>query len=164
MSKYLETGKIVGTFGINGELKVLSDSTTNRFVKGNILYLGKSIKTLEKVEITSARFHKGLHLVTINNIDDINQVLKYIGMLFYIDREELDDLNDNEYYFDDLIGLKVLSNNNIVGTVLDVLDLPSSAVLEIKIDDKKILIPFVEKYIGSVTKETIEINHLEEFL
>ena len=44
---YLETGKIVGTFGINGELKVLSDATTNRFVKGNFLYLGKNTKRLE---------------------------------------------------------------------------------------------------------------------
>ena len=164
MSNYLETGKIVGTFGINGELKVLSDASTNRFYKGNILYLGKNINHLEKVEITSSRFHKGLYLITINNIKDINEVLKYVGLLFFIDRDELDDLEPNQYYFDDLIGLKVLSNNEEVGKVIDVLDLPSSSVLELLINNKKILIPFVEKYIGKVTKETIEILNLEEFL
>lgn len=166
MSKYLETGKIVGTFGINGELKVLSDSTTNRFVKGNFLYLGKNTKALEKVEITSTRFHKGLYLVTINNLEDINLVLKYVGMTFYIDREELDDLKENEYYFDDLIGLKVIYNNEEVGMVKDVLDLPAAPALEIIINKikKQILVPFVGKYFGKVTKEEIEMFNLEEFV
>ena len=164
MSKYLSTGKIVGTFGINGELKVLSDSTTNRFIKGNTLYLGKTLKALEKVTISSARIHKGMNLVTINNLNDINEVLKYIGYTFYIDREELDDLKENEYYFDDLIGLDVVSNNKVVGKVIDVLDLPASAVLELEVDNKKLLIPFVSNYIGEVTKESLEILHLEEFI
>lgn len=166
MSKYLETGKIVGTFGINGELKVLSDSTTNRFVKGNFLYLGKNTKALEKVEITSTRLHKGFYLVTINNLEDINLVLKYVGMTFYIDREELDDLKENEYYFDDLIGLKVIYNNEEVGMVKDVLDLPAAPALEIIINKikKQILVPFVGKYFGKVTKEEIEMFNLEEFV
>lgn len=164
MSKYLETGKIVGSFGINGELKVLSDASTNRFVKGNHLYLGKNINHLEKCEITSSRFHKGMYLVTINNINDINDCLKYVGLKFYIDREEMDDLKPNEYYFDDLIGLKVISKDIEVGTVLDVLDLPSSSVLEIALEHKKILIPFVAKYIQDVQDGKIIIANLEEFL
>ena len=50
MSKYLETGKIVGVFGLKGELKVLSDSSTNRFTKDNYLYLGKKETKLTKVK------------------------------------------------------------------------------------------------------------------
>ena len=165
MSNYLETGKIVGTFGINGELKVLSDSTTNRFVKGNTLYLGKNTKTLEKVEITSARIHKGMHLVTINNLNNINLVEKYVNYCFYIDRDEMDDLDEDQYYFVDLIGLKIVdTNKKEYGTVTDMLDLPSSSVIEASINDRKILIPFVKNYIKEVTKEYIMIDHLEEFL
>ena len=164
MSKYLETGKIVGTFGINGELKVLSDASTNRFVKGNQLYLGKSINHLEKVMISSSRYHKGMYLVTINDFNNINDVLKYIGLKFYIDRDEMDDLKPNQYYFDDLIGLKVISHNQEVGIVKDVLDLPAASALELDINGQKILIPFVEKYIKDVTKSEIIIANLEEFL
>jgi ribosomal 30S subunit maturation factor RimM len=71
MSKYLETGKIVGVFGLKGELKVLSDSSTNRFVKDNYLYLGKKETKLQKVKISSSRLHKGMYLVTIDELFDI---------------------------------------------------------------------------------------------
>lgn len=166
MSKYLETGKIVGVFGLKGELKVISDSTTNRFFKGSELYLGRNIKNLTKVTISSARIHKGMYMVTINELYDINLVEKYVNQIFYIDREEMDDLEENEYYFDDLIGLKIIDgNNNEYGEVVDVLDLPSSAVIEIKLkNDKKIMIPFVGVYINDVTKEYILIERIEEFL
>lgn len=166
MSKYLETGKIVGVFGLKGELKVISDSTTNRFFKGSELYLGRNIKNLTKVTISSARIHKGMYMVTINELYDINLVEKYVNQIFYIDRDEMDDLEENEYYFDDLIGLKIIDgNNNEYGEVVDVLDLPSSAVIEIKLkNDKKIMIPFVGVYINDVTKEYILIKRIEEFL
>lgn len=166
MSKYLETGKIVGVFGLKGELKVISDSTTNRFFKGSELYLGRNIKNLTKVTISSARIHKGMYMVTINELYDINLVEKYVNQIFYIDRDEMDDLEENEYYFDDLIGLKIIDgNNNEYGEVVDVLDLPSSAVIEIKLKNgKKIMIPFVGVYINDVTKEYILIERIEEFL
>ena len=40
-TKYLEVGKIVGTFGIKGELKLFSESDfiEQRLKKGNILYI-----------------------------------------------------------------------------------------------------------------------------
>ena len=165
MSNYLESGLIVGTFGINGELKVLSDASTNRFVKGNILYLGKSTKALEKVEITNVRMHKGLYLVEINHLNNINLVEKYINYRFYIDRDEMNDLEPNQYYFIDLIGLAVKNENDeVVGKVVDMIDLPAHAVIETLIGDKKVLVPFVNQYIGNVTKEYVIIKHLKEFL
>ena len=165
MSKYLETGKIVGVFGLKGELKVLSESTTNRFIKDNYLYLGKKETRLTKVKISSARIHKALHLVTIDDLFDINQVEKFIGCNFYIDRDELDDLEENEYYFTDLIGLKVINQNNeLLGTVIDVLDLPTSAVIEVSLESgKKSMIPFVKEYIKDVTADTIYIDEIEGF-
>ena len=84
---------------------------------------------------------------------------------FYIDRDELDDLEENQYYFTDLIGLKVINQNNEeLGEVIDVLDLPTSAVLEIKLlNGKKCMIPFVNEYIKDVTNEIIIINEIEGF-
>ena len=105
-------------------------------------------------------------MVTINELYDINLVEKYVNQIFFIDRDEMDDLEENEYYFDDLIGLKIIDGNNKeYGEVVDVLDLPSSAVIEIKLKDgKKIMIPFVGVYINDVTKEYILIERIEEFL
>lgn len=164
MSKYLLTGKVVGVFGLKGELKVFSESDTNRFFKDNELYLGKNETRLEKVKISSSRVHKGLNLVTINDLNDINLVEKYVGMNFYIDREEMDDLEDGEFYLDDLIGLKVINQNKeVLGPVVEVLDL-YHPVIEIELKNgKKILMPFVKEYVKDVDEEYIYIEKIEGF-
>lgn len=164
MSKYLLTGKIVGVFGLKGELKVISESDTNRFIKDNELYLGKNETKLQKVKVSSSRVHKGMYLVTINDLFDINLVEKYVGLNFYIDREEMDDLEDGEFYLDDLIGLKVINQNKeVLGPVVEVLDL-YHPVIEIELKNgKKILMPFVKEYVKGVDEEYIYIEEIEGF-
>lgn len=164
MSKYLLTGKIVGVFGLKGELKVISESDTNRFIKDNELYLGKNETKLQKVKVSSSRVHKGMYLITINDLFDINLVEKYVGLNFYIDREEMDDLEDGEFYLDDLIGLKVINQNKeVLGPVVEVLDL-YHPVIEIELKNgKKILMPFVKEYVKEVDEEYIYIEEIEGF-
>lgn len=164
MSKYLLTGKIVGVFGLKGELKVISESDTNRFIKDNELYLGKNETKLQKVKVSSSRVHKGMYLVTINDLFDINLVEKYVGLNFYINREEMDDLEDGEFYLDDLIGLKVINQNKeVLGPVVEVLDL-YHPVIEIELKNgKKILMPFVKEYVKGVDEEYIYIEEIEGF-
>lgn len=164
MSKYLLTGKIVGVFGLKGELKVISESDTNRFIKDNELYLGKNETKLQKVKVSSSRVHKGMYLVTINDLFDINLVEKYVGLNFYINREEMDDLEDGEFYLDDLIGLKVINQNKeVLGPVVEVLDL-YHPVIEIELKNgKKILMPFVKEYVKEVDEEYIYIEEIEGF-
>ena len=164
MSKYLLTGKIVGVFGLKGELKVISESDTNRFIKDNELYLGKNETKLQKVKVSSSRVHKGMYLITINDLFDINLVEKYVGLNFYIDREEMDDLEDGEFYLDDLIGLKVINQDKeVLGPVVEVLDL-YHPVIEIELKNgKKILMPFVKEYVKDVDEEYIYIEEIEGF-
>ena len=67
-------GKIVGTHGIKGELKVKSDTSFDRFKKGSKLYIDKK----EEITVNSHRQHKGMELITINGLKDINDVLCYV--------------------------------------------------------------------------------------
>ena len=57
-------GKIIGTFGIKGELKVYSESDfiQERFKKGNEIIL-KSNKTEITVKVSSCRIHKNNVLI-----------------------------------------------------------------------------------------------------
>ena len=89
---YIEVGKIVGTHGIKGELKVLSDSDfkSERFKKGNVLYL-KINDEYKEVKVSSYRPHKNLDLITINNLFDINEVLKYVNKDLYVKKDQLEN-------------------------------------------------------------------------
>ena len=148
-------GKIVGTFGIKGELKVYSESDfiEERFKKGNEIIL-KSHKTEITVKVSSCRIHKNNVLITINELYNINDVEKYISYDIYT-LQEL-ELDEDEYYIDDLVGLEVYNDKNIlIGKVVDVISIPSNDILEVEKNGKKLLIPFINDYIVEINDKII---------
>lgn len=154
-------GQITGTFGIKGELKVYSESdfVEYRFRKNAKIYLSDNLE----YTVSSSRTHKGNVLITINDINDINLVLDKVGMKIYAPSDDEPPLNDEEYYVDDLVGLKVINQHDEnIGTVKDVIEIPSGYLLEI-IDDKdnRFLLPFVDEYITEITDDSIIINEIE---
>lgn len=162
-TKYLEVGKIVGTFGIKGELKLYSESDfiEERLKKGNVLYLKKNNEYLP-VRIDKARLHKNVYMISINGLNDINEVLQYVGFSLYVDTELAPSLGKGEYYCDDLIGLKVYNQyEENIGMVTDVLEIPTYKLLEIKTEDKKFLVPFIDEFIIDVLEDKIIINEIE---
>lgn len=154
-------GQITGTFGIKGELKVYSESDfiEYRFRKDAKIYLSDK----NEYTVTSSRQHKGNVLITINNIDDINLVLDKVGMKIYALKDDIPPMEENEYYIDDLIGLRVINQHNEnLGKITDVMEMPSGYILEI-IDEKekRFLLPFVDDYIQEITDDTIYIVEIE---
>ena len=154
-------GQITGTFGIKGELKVYSESdfVEYRFRKNAKIYLSDNNEYI----VSSSRTHKGNVLITINEINDINLVLDKVGMKIYAPSDDEPPLNDDEYYIDDLVGLKVVNQyDEILGTINDVIEIPSGYLLEIT-DEKsnRFLLPFVDEYITEITDDIVIINEIE---
>lgn len=153
-------GKIVGTHGIKGEVKVKSETDFNRFKKGNILYIRKEGKDIEIV-IDSHRVHKGLDLITFNNKTNINDVLEYVDCDIYT-KHEKSDLEEGEYFIEDLVGLKLYTTTGeYLGEVTDMLIVPQGYILEAKDNKKKVLIPFVEEYIKDITEDRVIVEVIE---
>jgi len=156
-------GKVVGTHGIKGELKVKADTSFDRFKVGNILYLRKKSEEIE-IKITTHRKHKDFDLIRINDYNNINEVLDYVGSLIYTTRDE-NELDENEYYYDDIIDKKVYDlNNNNLGDVVGLREVPQGIILEIKIKDEIKLVPFVAEFIKEVTEDKIIISPIEGLL
>ena len=151
-------GTIVSTHGIKGEVKVKSDSSFERFQKGSTLYI-KNKDITKEIRIDTHRKHKDLDLITFNGLTNINDVLEYIGFDVYVDIEGLDELEDDEYYFDDLIGLSVFDDDgNKIGIIRDINEVPQGIILEIeKLDKKVAYIPFVEEFIKEVDLENEKV-------
>jgi 16S rRNA processing protein RimM len=165
--EFITVGKIVSTHGIKGELKILSDSDFRsvRFKKGATIYINYE-KSQTPCQITSYRTHKNFDLVTINNLLSINDVEKYIGCMVSVDKSSLGLLEENEYYFDDLLGLEVcLEDGTLVGQIIDVLDLPQGEVIVIERKNQKdAMIPFVVEFVKEVTKDKVIITPIEGLL
>lgn len=156
-------GKVIGFFGIKGEMKVYSESDfiSDRFKVGAKIIFKMNNMNIE-AEVTSFRIHKKMILITIDHINDINMVLKYNGQNIYAKGTDEITLKEDEYYLDDLIGLKVLDeNNNSIGVVNDFLEVPQGSLLEIK-NQKTFLVPFVKEYILEIKlSEYIKIKVID---
>ena len=108
-------GKIVNTFGIKGELKVVSkfEMADKVYKVNNVIYINNI-----DYKITNVRFHKNNYLVEVNNIKDINKIEYLINNDVYFNKEDL-GLKDNEYLISELLDYKVISNNKDIGIVTD---------------------------------------------
>ena len=120
--KYNICGKILKTFGLKGEVKVLNSSDFNRFVKNKELYYLEN-GIYKELKIKEVKDGSSL-IVSFYGYDDINKVLPLIGYDLYAKREK-EDLKDNEYYYSDLIGKDVYNEDGVLrAKVKDVRELP----------------------------------------
>lgn len=161
--KYLEVGKIVTTHGIKGEVKVqIITDNISRFEKGNVLYIGEE---KEKIIVDNYRLQKNMILLSFNNITNINDVLKYIDKILYVDIDEVRE--EDEIYYDDLIDCVVKVNEEKIGVVVDVIEVPQGEILKIqKNNGKYALVPYVDEFIidVNINEKIILIDPIEGLL
>lgn len=164
--EYIKVGHIVNTFGIRGELKVesLSDFAEIRYKPDQELYIKKDNK-YNSVIVKSMRQHKGFLLVLFKGLENINLVQQYKGCDIYIHRDNIHALPIGEYYYFELAGCDVYSNNMKIGNVTDVED-GYQTILRISTDDKEVLVPYVPAFIKNVdiSHKRIDINVIEGML
>ena len=147
MNDFIYVGKIVGTHGIKGELKILSDEDLVDiiFAVGRNLYVGNDYK---KEQILTHRVHKNYNLVTLKGYEDINLINDFINRLVYVNISEI-KLKDNQYLYYQLLGCKIVENNNNYGEVLWIEKGKKTNYLKVKYD-KDYLIPIIDEYIKNI--------------
>ncbi len=142
MNEMIYIGKTVSTFGIKGELKVISD-----FEKCDKAYkIGNKvlINNIEHV-ISGIRYHKNYILLEIDNLKNINDILKYVGFNIYIKRLDL-HLEENEFLYKDLIDSDVIDDDGSnLGKIIEVKQ-GTNLLIKVK-NSKKFYIPYVDEYI-----------------
>ncbi len=163
MYEYYRCGKIQKTHGIKGELKIMPLTDFDRFEKGKTLYILHNGNYIEVVVATKREFNDSL-LVSFKDLADINLVEKYHGDEIYVHKSEHIKL-DKGYYYDELIDKKVINQfNEERGIVTDIINYPQSDYLEIKINNVKKLVPFIDEFIKEVNDEFIVVNEIEGLL
>lgn len=149
--RYLEAGKAVTTHGVAGELKVYPWCDSAEVLCGlKRLYLDKEGKTALKVE--SARVHKGMALVRLEGVDDIDTARRYVERVLYLDREEL-SLPEGTFFINDLIGGAVIDadSGERYGEIVDVTSPAGRNVYHVRLDGGEVrLIPAAADYVTGV--------------
>lgn len=140
----IKVARILNTHGIRGELKL--DCSGNEDFDRDISYYIEGFEQEFKVE--RSRIHKGFYIVKFKGFDNINDVEKFKNKDVLISEEDLLELEEDEYYIKDLIGLKVINQDDIeIGTIKEVLDYDANDVYVIATDEGEEYIPAVAEFI-----------------
>lgn len=149
VKKFLEGGKIVGTHGVRGEMRVECWCDSPQFLaQFKTLYFDEG---KEKVKVQS-RAHKNMVLMKMPGIDTIEQADTLRGKIVYIKRSDI-KLEEGVNFVQDLIGLEVIDSatSEVYGTVKDVLRTGSNDIYEMKgKDDKLYYIPAIPDIVDEI--------------
>ena len=152
MKKYVYVGNIVGTHGIKGEIRIISDSEIKLqvFKPDFNIYIGP---LKEKHKIISYRHHKNFEMITLEGFDNINDVLKFKNLSVYASR---DDLKIDDYLLEDLYDLEIIEDNISLGKVIDVIKNGTNILLKVS-GTKTFYIPKVDEYIIKIDLDNKKI-------
>lgn len=157
--KYYKVGTIMTTHGIKGEVKVKNYSDFDRYQKGQTLYVFHNNGYIRLTVSHSKEYPKGV-FVGFVGYEDINLVEKFHGDDLFISEEDREELED-EYYISDLIGLKVINQNNEArGEIIDVLDYPQGSILVVMYNGKRKTVPFRDEFIIEIA-EQVKVAEIE---
>ena len=122
MEELLQVGVITTTHGVRGEVKVFpttDDPARFKKLKDVILDNGKAKKDLE---IENVKFFKNMVILKFKGLDNINDVERFRQAKLLVTRENAVELEEDEYFIADLIGINVTSDEGEeLGTIKDVL-------------------------------------------
>jgi 16S rRNA processing protein RimM len=159
--KLYRIGTIVNTHGIKGELRIIpiTDFPEDRFKSGAKVYLKNKDQVLE-FTVESSRPHKSFVLLKFKGYDNINDVEKYVKSELFADGEEVSNLNDGEFLYKQIIGLKVIDKDlGEVGKVTEILELGSNDVWVVKGPKyKEVLLPYIDDVVKEVNLDEKIVN------
>ena len=149
--RYLRIGSVIKTHGLKGGLKVFpTTDDPKRFSPAVPVFLDTPEGFLP-VTIQSASLFKKIYIVVFKEFTDINEVEAFRGCDIYIERSDEEKLSDNEYYIDDLIGMPVFDEEDVLlGKIGEVMKTGANDVYVVASEDREILLPAIKECILDV--------------
>ena len=167
MEQLLQVGVITQTHGVHGEVKVFpTTDDPERFLDLEYVFLDTG-REKKKLVIQSVKFFKQFVILKFKGINNINDIERYKRCALLVDRENAVELEEDEYFIADMIGMNVFTEDGEnFGTLKDVIETGANDVYII--NSKKhgeVLIPAIKECILDVNvKEGRMLVHLMEGL
>ena len=149
-------GKIIKPHGLRGDIKIISFAeSVDTYENLKIIYLKNKDGTTQPLHIIKATKCKGLVILGLDEISDADRAEELRGLELFIDRSELEELPEGEYYQHDLTGLPVFTVAGLaLGVIKNIMPTGSHDVIVVKKGKTEHLIPAIKKVI-------IEVNLTE---
>lgn len=155
MEDLFQVGIITGTHGLKGEVKVFpTTDDKQRFLDLEDVLLDTGKEMLE-LKVEYCKFFKKFVFVKFEGLDDINDVEQYKRCPLLVTRENAVELEEDEYYVADLLGLTIVDDSGVtIGKLENVIATGANDVYEVLTEDGgRILLPAIKECILDVDME-----------
>ena len=145
-------GAVIGPHGIKGEVKVRSFTDKPEDIAAyGPLYDDAG----ERFEVRVRARAKGVVIAAIAGVTDRNGAERLRGTKLFVPRSALPSLENDEFYYSDLVGLRAeLADGSALGVVTGVANFGASDVIEIAGDGGTLDLPFTREVIRAVDIES----------
>jgi 16S rRNA processing protein RimM len=162
--EWIEVGRISRPHGVHGEVRVvLSSDNPDRFHPGAILHArpgrvglaGPRLPEQVQLTVESVRGAGEFPIVSFREVPDRDRAEALGGYVLEIRSSQLPDLDEDEFYPFDLIGLEARAlSGSVLGRVSDALESPAHAILIVALQSGgEALVPFVRAAVPEVAVE-----------
>ncbi|HQI80412.1 MAG TPA: ribosome maturation factor RimM [Deltaproteobacteria bacterium] len=149
MADLVEIARINGPHGLRGRIRITPfGGSFESFIHYTHVMIGSDPSP---VALLSVQKSKGSYIIALEGYTHISQVEHLKGQILHVRPEQLEPLPEGEYYWRDLIGLRVVDREGaLLGEVVSVLATGSNDVLVVD-EFKQHLIPFTGDVIVEVS-------------
>lgn len=148
-------GKIIGVFGIRGEMKIAPMTySVERFTRGLPVWIGPDETADQCRSITKIRMKGSDLVIQCEGIETRSEAERYVGDYLFVDREHRITLPPRTWFISDIIGLTVTDERGTpIGIITDVLPLPAHHVYVVHQGNREFLIPAIPSVVQHVDIE-----------
>ncbi len=154
LRQFLETGQIVSTHGVKGEVRFNPWCDSPEFMKRfKTLYFDAEGK--KAVNVVSCRPHGNIVILKLEGIDTVEEAQKLRNKTLYMNRKDA-KLPKGDWFIQDLIGCTVYDTDNsdiIYGELTDVAQTGANDIWYIEKNGKEYIIPAIKDVVINVDVE-----------
>jgi len=156
----IQVGYVSGAYGLVGGIRITPHSVdADALLNVKTWWLDKP--TLRAVNVRTAKYHSGDVVATLVGMRDRDEAEALKGATVQVSRSLFPALEEDEYYWTDLIGMDVVNlQGEALGKVTDMMHNGAQSILRItavadpagepgaKVQDR--LVPFVDQFVKTV--------------
>jgi 16S rRNA processing protein RimM len=152
MDDLVEIARIQGPHGLKGRMRITPfGDSFEQFKTYSHLIIGPEGRP---VKVLSVQQKKNSYIIGLEGYVSIDQVEQLKGVVVYVKREQLGELEENEYYWRDIIGLKVIGlDGRELGEVVEIFATGSNDVYVVD-REKQYLIPATRDVVKEISFES----------
>jgi 16S rRNA processing protein RimM len=151
-TQFFEIGRIVKSCGLKGLMKVVSYLESNDKVQDlDELYLGFGNDVKGPFKLRGVRSRGKSFFLEIEGVEDLQSANALIGCDVLIPADKLEELPEGEYYWHDMIGLKVVTEEGrILGVIEAIFPTGSNDVYVCSGGEREVLLPGIADVIRKI--------------